>query len=112
MLTQAYTAIEQFQRQISDTHSIQELKTLIKVSKLRLSIKISSPTVWILDWDVSNDTIAGTLEVRLEPTLAVGNEIVKMHEQSFLFQDSKANSLVSMEKRLIEFIRKSIENID
>lgn len=112
MLTQAYTAIEQFQRQISDIQSIQELKFFLKSSKLDLSIKISSPTVWILDWDVPNDTIAGTLEVRLEPTLAVGNEIVKMHERSFLFQDSKANSLISLESRLIDFIRKSIENID
>ena len=112
MLTQAYAAVQQIQSQISDIHSIQQLKKILKRCKLELSLRISSPTVWILDWDVANNTLAGTLELRLEPTMAIGNEIIKMHERSFLMQEPNFNSLASMEARVIEFIKKSIENID
>lgn len=112
MLSQSYTAIKQFQRDISDIHSIQKLKSFLEPSKLGLSIKISSPTVWILDWDVSNDTISGTLELQLEPTLSVGDKLLQMHRRSFLFQDPKPSSLVSIEARLIEFLRDSLKNID
>lgn len=112
MLNQSYTAIEQFQRQFSNIYSIQHLKIFLKNSKLGLSIRISSPTVWILDWDLLNDTIVGTLELRLEPSLAIGNEIITMHERSFLMQEPKFNSLADMEARMIEFIKKSVENID
>lgn len=112
MLTQAYTAIEQLQRQFSDIHSIQELKNFLKKSQLGLSIRISSPTVWILEWDLLNDLAAGTLELRLEPTLAIGNESITMHESSFLMQEPNFNSLASIEARLIEFIKKSVKIID
>jgi hypothetical protein len=112
MLNQAYTAIEQFQRQISDIHSIQQLKVFLKKHKIGLSIRISSPTVWILDWNVTNNTLSGTLELRLEPTLSINNENIPMVERSFLLQEPKPNSLIVMEKRLIEFIRKSVKNFD
>ena len=111
MLTRSYAAVKQFQRKFSDIHSIQELKALLKHSKLGLSIRISSPTVWILDWNVSNDTISGTLELRLEPTLRMGNELLKMHERSFRMQGPGDDTLSDMETSLIEFIRYSINTI-
>ena len=112
MLTQAYAALQQIQSQISNIHSIQQLKIFLKKHKIGLSIRISSPTVWILDWDVVNNTISGTLELRLEPKFAIGKEIVYMNESSFLLQDPNPNSLVSIEERLIEFIRISVNNFD
>lgn len=112
MLNQAYAAVQQIQSQISNIHSISQLKKIFKNKQVGLSIKISSPTVWILDWDLSNNTIAGTLELRLEPILSINSEIIKLHERSFLFQDPKPNSLFSIESRLIEFVRKSVNNID
>ena len=111
MLTRSYAAFEQFQRKFSDIHSIQEIKSLLRSSQVGLSIKISSPMVWILDWDVSNDTISGTLELRLEPTLRIGNELLKMHERSFRMQSPGDDTLADMETSLIEFIRHSIGTI-
>ena len=111
MLTQSYAAAQQFQSKFSDIHSIQELKSLLRSSKLGLSIKISSPTVWILDWDVSNDTVSGTLELRLEPSLRIGNEVIQMHERSFRMQGPGDDTLADMETSLLEFIRDSINAI-
>jgi hypothetical protein len=111
MLTRSYAAAGQFQRKFSDIHSIQELKALLKHSKLGLSIRISSPTVWILDWDVSNDTVSGTLELRLEPTLRIGDKLLQMHERSFRIQGPGDDTLADMENSLLDFIRHSINTI-
>jgi len=111
MLTQSYAAAKQFQSKFSDIHSIQDLKFLLRSSKLELSIRISSPTVWILDWDVSNDTFSGTLELRLEPTLKIGDKTIQMHERSFRVQGPGDDTLADMEISLIEFIKHSINTI-
>ena len=112
MLTQAYTATQQLQRQISDIHSIDQLKALLKKLHLKLSIKISSATVWILDWDVSSDEISGTLSLKLEPTFTFGNESLKMHQRTFMLQEPNVKGLISLEKQLIEFIREDLQNLD
>jgi hypothetical protein len=112
MLTQAYTAMQQLKRQFSDIHSIDQLKALLEKLHLKLSINISSATVWILDWDVSGDEISGTLDLKIEPTFSVGDEILKIHQRSFLLQEPNAKGLVSLEKQLIEFIREDIKNMD
>lgn len=112
MLTQAYTAMQQLKRQFSDIHSIDQLKALLEKLHLKLSLNISSATVWILDWDVSSDEISGTLDLKIEPTFSVGDEILKMHQRSFLLQEPNSKGLVSLEKQLIEFIRKNLQNMD
>ena len=111
MLTQAYTATQQLKRQFSDIHSLDQLKALLKKLHLKLSLNISSATVWILDWDVSSDTFSGTLDLKIEPTFSVGDEILKMHQHSFLLQEPNSKDLISLEKQLIEFIRKNLQNI-
>ena len=111
MLTQAYAAIEQFQRQNSNINTIHEIKSFLKSCDIDLSVKISSPTVWVLNWDVNKDCFSGTLELRLEPTLNIGKEVFQMHERSFLLQDPNPNSVDSLELRLVNFIKCSIENI-
>ena len=112
MLIREYNAFRRFERQFSDIHSIQRLKAYLKANMMGLSLKISSPTVWILDWDVSNDTVSGTLELRIEPILTIREEIIPLGETSFWMQDPQENSLVSMETRLIEFIRQAVKNFD
>ena len=112
MLTQAYTATQQLQRQFSDIHSIDQLKALLEKLQLKLSIKISSAAVWILDWDVSSDEISGTLNLKLEPTFTFGEESLKMHQRSFLIQEPNSKDLISLEKWLIEFIREDLQNLD
>ena len=112
MLTQAYTATQQLKRQFSDIHSIDQLKILLKKLNLKLSLNISSATVWILDWDVSSDEISGTLSLSLETTFTFGDESLKMHQRSFLLQEPNYKDLISLEKQLIEFIRKNLQNLD
>ena len=112
MLTQAYTATQQLKRQFSDIHSIDQLKSLLKKLNLNLSLNISSATVWILDWDVSSGTLSGTLDLKIEPTFSVGDDILKMHQRSFLMQEPNSEGLISLEKQLIEFIRKNLQNLD
>ena len=112
MLTQEYNAIRRFERQFSDIHSIHKLKSYLKANMFELSLKVSSPTVWILDWDVLSDAVSGTLELRIEPILTLGDKKIPLQESSFQMQDPKPNSLVSIEKKLIEFVRKAFVKIN
>ena len=112
MLTQAYTATQQLKRQFSDVHSIDQLKALLKKLNLKPSLNISSGTVWILDWDVSDGILSGTLDLKIEPTFSVGDEILKMHRRSFLMQEPNAKGLISLERQLIEFIREDLQNMN
>ena len=112
MLTQEYNALRRFERQFSDIQSIHRLKSYLKANMLELSLKVSSPTVWILDWDVLSDAVSGTLELRIEPILTLSGQKVPLQESSFRMQDPKPNSLVSIEKKLIGFIRNAFVKIN
>ena len=100
MLNPAYAAIKQFQSQISDINTIQGLKSNLSHSKLELLLKISSPTVWVLDWGLGNNTVSGTLELRLEPELLIGKEVVQMRATSFRLEDPNAHSFASLDERV------------
>ena len=112
MLSPAYAAAQQIQSQISNINTLKGLKFLLSKNKASILIRISSPTIWVLDWDISNNTISGTLELRLDPTLRIGDEIIQTSERSFMIQDPKDKTLFSVEDQLIEMIRKSIESIN
>ena len=112
MLKPSYNAIKQFQRQISTIHTLEDLKTLFRTSKVSLSIRISSPTIWVLDWDVLGNSVSGTLEVRLEPTIIMGKESFVMQETSFILQDPTPNRIGSLETRLMGLIKQLVAALD
>ena len=112
MLKPSYNAIKQFQRQISTIHTLEELKILFRASKVSLSIRISSPTIWVLDWDVLGNSVSGTLEVRLEPTMRMGKDTFVMQESSFLLNDPHPHRIKILETRLMEQIKQLVAALE
>ena len=111
MLSSSYAAVEQFESQIFDINTLKELKTLLKLSKIMLSIHLISPTIWMLDWDVVQGCFSGTLELRLEPQLTVGQDIISMRPTTFRLEDPSPTSILSLEGKLIGLVKQSIESI-
>ena len=111
MLNSSYAAIKQFQSQIFTINTLQELKSLLSGSNLAVSLQLISPTIWMLDWDIGQGGFSGTLELRLEPKLIVGEDVISMKATSFRLENPSPTSLASLEKHLIEMIKQAIEDI-
>ena len=111
MLSQSYAAVRQFQSQISTINKLQDLKPVLSPYNASLSIQISSPTIWVLDWNVCDNSVSGTLDLRLEPKLLVSEKEFLMRDTSFRLQDPSPNSLASLEERLMGVIKQFVENI-
>ena len=111
MLSSSYAAIEQFKSQIFNITTLQDLKVLLTTSKIALSIQLTSPTIWMLDWDVVQGCFSGTLEIRLVPKLTIGQDIIFMRSTTFRLEDPSPTSLLSLEGHLIGLVKQSIESI-
>jgi len=110
MLTQAYAAVQQIQSQISTINRLQELKALLKPHKASLFLRISSPTLWVLEWDICESSVSGTLELRLDARLLIREKEFLMRETPFRLEDPNY-SLLSLEARLIGVIKQFVEDI-
>jgi hypothetical protein len=111
MLTQAYSVVRQIQSQISDINTLQDLKSLLRPHKASLTIQIDSPTLWMLDWDLSDNSVSGTLELNVGFNLIIGEKSFPKKGSSFRLQDPNPNSLVRLEARLIGVIKQFVEDI-
>lgn len=111
MLSTSYAAIAQFQRKISKTQTFQELKALLH-PYTNLSIRITSSSFWDLEWDLFNQGILGTLEIKLQPLLLLGDKIIPMQEIPFRIEDPHLNSLGGLEKRLFHLIKEAVETFE
>ena len=112
MLNQAYAAIKQFQRQKNSTKNLQELKALLQHLNLAITLQIESPTIWKLSWDLLEDTLSGTLEVRIQPCLNSGLESFEArHFTTLRLEEPKGIALADMEEKLLAIIKDSLETI-
>ena len=110
MLTQAYTAIEQFQRQISDVKTFQELKNIFTSSKANLIIQIGSSTFWQIDWNPIKGTISGVLEVSILPKILIaGKNLEARRSVTFRLEDPKELIIGKLQDQLISPIQKVLE---
>ena len=112
MLKPSYAAIQQFQSQKNSIKTICELKTLLRRLDLAITLQIESPTVWKLSWDLLQDTIAGTLEVRIHPCLTSGTDLFEARYFTTLrLEEPIGLPLADLEGQLIDIIKDSLETI-
>ncbi len=112
MLKPSYVAIQQFQSQKKSTKNLQELKALLQRLDLSMCLQIESPTIWKLAWDLLEDEVSGTLEVRIQPCLLRGRDIFEArHFTTLRMEEPVGISLISMEKKILAIIKDSLETI-
>ena len=108
----SYAAIKQFQSQKNSTKNLQELKALLRRLDLAITLQIESPTIWKLSWDLLEDTVSGTLEVRIQPCLTSGLEIFEArHFTTLRLEEPKGLILSAIEEKLLAIIKDSLETI-
>ena len=111
MLTQAYTAIEQFQRQIYKVKNFQELKNIFKNSEADLVLQIGSSNIWELNWNPSKGTISGVLEVSILPKILIAEEIFETRGSvTFRLEDPRELGFEVLQDRLIDPIKRAFES--
>ena len=111
MLTQAYTAIEQLQRQISTIKDFQELKETFKSSGADLIIRVGSSTIWELNWNPIKDTVSGVLEVSILPKILITEEVFEARRSvTFRLENPQELGLGSLQDRLIDPIKRAFES--
>ena len=108
MLKPSYAAIKQFQSQKNTIKNLQEIKALLRELNLSMILQIESPTIWKLSWDLLEDTIEGTLEVRIQPCLG---GLEARHFTTLRLEEPSGIALGSLEGRLLELIKCSVEEI-
>jgi len=69
MLNTSYAAVQQFQSQISSIKTVKSLKDFSSSLGLSISVQITSSSVWILNWDLTNKMVSGTLDLGIKPIL-------------------------------------------
>lgn len=112
MLTQAYAAIEQFQRKKFPVNNIQTLETLLKSLNLSLDLRISSASFWETNWHLLEDKFSGTLEIKVDPILIFKQEVFQpKHSTTFRLEEAEGISMAALEFKLLEVIKQSIETI-
>jgi hypothetical protein len=112
MLKPSYAAIKQFQSQKFSIKTLQSLKTLLQQLDLSMTLQIESPTIWKLSWDLLEDTVAGTIEVRIQPCLLSGTDIFKArHFTTLRLEEPVGIALSALEVKLLDIIKDSIETI-
>ena len=108
MLKPSYAAIAQFQSQKNTIKNLQEIKALLRELNLSMILQIESPTIWKLSWDLLEDTIEGTLEVRIQPCLG---GVEDQHFTTLRLEEPSGIALGSLEGSLLELIKCSVEEI-
>jgi hypothetical protein len=112
MLNPSYAAIQQFQRLKNSVDSIQSLKELLRRLEISMSIEVTSSSFWKLDWDLLEDQVSGTLEVGILPKLIVGSKVLQKRDAaSFRIEEAMPIAVSSIETRLLDLIKQSLETI-
>ena len=112
MLTQAYAAIQQFQRQKYSVDSIQELEILLKSLNLSLDLRITSSSFWESSWSLLERKFSGTMEVGIHPILMFEQEIFQPRNTTTLrLEESDGLTMSALEFKILALIKQSIETI-
>lgn len=109
MLNPSYT-IQKFSENFSKITNIQEIKPLATSIDVTFSAEISSSTVWILDWDMTNDNLSGTLEIFLAPKLIANGIEFTVPSRTFRIESTDL-SLADLEKQFLAALKASIQKL-
>ena len=112
MLKPSYAAIKQFQSQKTFIKTIPQLKALLRRLDLAITLQIESPTIWKLSWDLLENTVDGTLEVRIQPCFLSGSESFEArHFTTLRMEEPVGLPISTMEGKLLSIIKDSLETI-
>lgn len=109
MLNPSYT-IQKFSEKFQKITTIQDIKPLATSIGVTFSAEISSSTVWILDWDITNGNLSGTLEISLAPKLIANGLEFTVPSQKFRIE-SPDLSLADLEKQFLAALKASIQKL-
>ena len=70
MLNASY-AIKRFSEKFQKLTTIKETQALAKSLDVNFSVVINSYTLWQLDWDITNNEVAGSFKLDLTPKFSL-----------------------------------------
>jgi len=112
MLSKSYADMQQFQRQISEVRTFEELKKLIQLNKIDFTLQIGSSTFWQLDWTPAKETISGVLDLRIYPKLVMNQETYEARSPiSLRLEDPREISIIKFQDRLMAPLKQSITSM-
>jgi len=112
MLNKSYAAMQQFQRQISEVRTFEELKKLIQLSKIDFTLQIGSSTFWQLEWTPAKETISGVLELRIYPKIMMNQETYEARSPiSLRLENPGEISIRKLQDSLMTPIKQSITSM-
>lgn len=111
MLNKSYAAIQQFQSQFSAVKNFQELKTILNELNLSMIVQLASSSVWILDWDVSGDSISGVMELGISPKIISGIDVFELGYRTLRVEAPNLMSLTAFEERFLQLMKEIIEKM-
>ena len=73
-------------------------------------LHVASPTVWVLDWDVLNEKVSGTMELSLTHTIKRCGKAIEKHTGAYTLrvEEPKFFGVDDLEKRLIKTLQSAI----
>ena len=111
MLSSSYAAVQQFQSQISSVKNFQELKSILNKLNLSMIVQLASSSVWILDWDISGESISGVMEIGLNPKIISGIDVFELSSRTLRLENPNLISLTAFEGRVLQLMKEIIEKM-
>lgn len=111
MLNPAYVALKEFQSQFSSVKNFQELKTTLNKLNLSMIVQLVSSSVWILDWDISGDSISGVVELGLRPKIISGKDIFEFGSRTLRLESPNLMPLTVFEGRFLQLMKEIIQKM-
>ena len=113
MLNQAYTAVRQTQEKNFPNPEFLAIKKRFKQQSLHIEVEIASCSVWAFNWNLSQNSISGMLNLEVRPKLVDSKGNV-MHEQRSSRRFRVEEPLISKEllqERFFEFLIGEIKGL-
>ena len=113
MLSKSYAAVQQFQRQISEARTFEEVKKLFQLNGIDLVLQLGSSTFWQMDWNPIKGTISGVLDLRIYPKIIMNQETYEARNPiSLRLEDPREITISKFQDRLMTPIKQSITSIE
>ena len=111
MLKPSYNALRKIQNDIPNAKNLRELKVILNKLNLSMIVQLASSSVWILDWDVSGESISGVMEIGLNPKIISGIDVFELGSRTLRLENPNLISLTAFEGRVLQLIKEIIEKM-
>jgi len=111
MLKPSYNALRKIQNDFPNAKNLRELKVILNKLNLSMIVQLASSSVWILDWDVSGESISGVMEIGLNPKIISGIDVFELGSRTLRLENPNLISLTAFEGRVLQLIKEIIEKM-